>query len=88
MTDWKKVSGSQAVKPAEFDTTSSPSTVYQRKNIERVTFENDFGGTSDFWQYDERTMSHDEYSKLRAELLENEVTNLQLALVELYERTI
>ena len=87
MTDWKKVFGSQDVKPAEFDSTSSPSTVYQRKNIERVTIKSVFGD-SDFWQYDERTMSHDEYSKLRAELLENEVTNLQLALVELYENLI
>lgn len=84
MTDWKKVSGSQVSKPAEFDTTSSAVFVYQRRNIERITVENEFDGTSELWQYDERKMSHGEYEQL----LENELTQTQLALVELYERTI
>ena len=36
MTDWKKVTGTQPDKPEEVDRTSSPSTVYLRKNIEQV----------------------------------------------------
>ena len=39
MTDWKKVTGTQPDKPEEVDRTSSPSTVYLRKNIEQVTRE-------------------------------------------------
>ena len=36
MTDWKKVTGTQPERPEEIDRTSSPSTVYLRKNIEQV----------------------------------------------------
>ena len=57
MTDWKTVQGSQPEKPQEFDITSSKSTVYQRRNIKRTTTKD---GT-ELWEYDERTMSHDEY---------------------------
>ena len=39
MTDWKKVTGTQPDKPEEVDRTSSPSTVYLRKNIEQVARE-------------------------------------------------
>ncbi len=59
MQNWKKVHGSQASRPAEFDTTSSPTTVYQRRNITRVESED-----SELWEYDERTMTHDEYAVL------------------------
>ncbi len=79
MTDWYKVHGS--VKPAEFDATSSKFFVYQRRNAQLVTLENDFGGTYETWQYEERKLSHGEYEKLLAD----ENTNLQLALTELYE---
>ena len=84
MTYWQIVYGSQDVKPAEFDTTSSAYYVYQRRNVRRVTTEDEFG-TSEFWQYDERKLTKDEYNALRAELLKTELTNTQLALVDLYE---
>ncbi len=84
MTNWQIVHGSQDVKPAEFDTTSSAVYVYQRRNVKRVSTENEFG-TSEYWQYDERKLTRDEYNALRAELLETELTNTQLALTELYE---
>ena len=71
---WQTVYGS--IKPAEFDTTSSKVYVYQRRNFQQV---------DDFWQYEERKLTHDEYQKLRIEILEKENTNLQLALAELYE---
>ena len=45
MKDWKKVQGSQVERPAEFDATSSPTTVYQRRNIAQVEVEGaDVGG--------------------------------------------
>ena len=84
MTDWQIVHSSQDTMPAEFDTTSSAYYVYQRRNVRRVTTEDEFG-TSEFWQYDERKLTKDEYNALRAELLETELTNTQLALVDLYE---
>ena len=80
MTDWFLTHGSQSVKPAELDTTSSDKYVYQRRNVQRVTVEN-FGFTSEFWQYEERKLAHGEYEKL----LESELTQTQLAITELYE---
>ena len=67
MTDWKKVQGSQAEKPVEFDTTTSAVVVYQRKNIERITVGNADGSTTELWQYDERQISHEEYAQMRAD---------------------
>lgn len=59
MTNWTKVQGSQAEKPAEFDTTSSKKYIYQRRNVERIKTEE-----SELWQYEERKMSRDEYNVL------------------------
>lgn len=66
MTDWKAVQGSQAARPAEIDTTSSAVTVYQRRNIERTTVENDDGTATELWRYDERQMTRGEYADMRA----------------------
>ena len=68
MTDWRKAQGSQSEKPAEFDTTTSAFTVYQRRNIERITVENGDGSTTELWQYDEREMTHEEYETLSMQL--------------------
>lgn len=62
MKDWKKVQGSQTEQPAEFDTTSSASTVYQRRNVQRVTVKNQDGTITELWEYDERTMTFEEYA--------------------------
>ena len=65
MTDWSKVRGS--VKPLEIDTTSSPSTVYLRRNIEEVEVEDQQSGeTIKEWQYDEMTLSHSEWDKMQS----------------------
>ena len=66
MTDWRKVQGSQATRPAEIDTINSSVTVYQRRNIERITVKYEDGSTAELWQYDEREMTHDEYAQMRA----------------------
>ena len=71
MKDWKKVHGSQVEQPPEFDTASSPTTVYQRRNIQRVIIENIDGTKSELWEYDERTMSHDEYAVI-AEIIKTQ----------------
>ena len=90
MTEWTTVHGSQAEKPSEFDTTSSAVVVYQRRNVKRIEIENQDGSISELWEYEERKMSRDEYAFIMSERnakLEDELTNLQLALCELYEAT-
>lgn len=62
MKDWKKVQGSQSEQPAEFDTKSSVDTVYQHRNIKRVTVENQDGSKTELWDYEERTLTRDEYA--------------------------
>lgn len=66
MTNWKTVQGSQTTRPAEIDTSSSAVTVYQRRNIERVTVENGDGTTTELWQYEERQMTREEYTDMQA----------------------
>lgn len=60
MTDWKKVNGSQAEKPAEFDETSSSSVVYQRRNVHTIEVENQDGTKVTLWEYEERTLTPSE----------------------------
>ena len=67
MKDWEKMQGSQAERPDEFDTTSSPTTVYQRRNVQRVTVNNADGTKAELWEYEERTMSREEYADLLLE---------------------
>lgn len=61
MTDWKKAYSASA--PAELDKESSPTTVYQRRNIKMVTEEKD-GVPMVHYEYEERTMSHEEYTAM------------------------
>ena len=82
MTEWEQVYGDE--KPLETDSDSSQFFVYQRKNIERVTVENE-GVTYETWRYDERKLTKDEYARMREAELEEELTQTQLALAELYE---
>ena len=56
-------------KPTEWDTTSSATVVYQRKNIEEQ-IRKGIDGEEDHtvYVYSERTMSQEEYAQLQAEL--------------------
>lgn len=78
MTDWEKVCGSQETKPTEFDTTSSDIVVYQRRNIKEVevTTEttDDESETHTEWQYEERTMTKDEFNEVYANQLVAQLT--------------
>ena len=68
MKEAKKVTGTQPDKPEEVDRTSSPSTVYLRKNIEQVTREVEGSDgkmqTVTEWQYDEKEMTVKEYENM------------------------
>ena len=57
---WKNVTGCQPNKPDEVDTTSSPTTVYLRRNIQQkeVTQNEE---TITVWAYEEAQLSLEEY---------------------------
>ena len=78
MKDWKKVHGSQAEQPPEFDTTSSSTTVYQRRNIQRVTIENIDGTKSELWEYEERKMTREEYSEFERVKMQSNIAYLSM----------
>lgn len=66
MTGWKVVRGSQETAPSELDMSSSPTTVYQRRNIEQIEVEQtDSDETVSMWQYEEREMTPAEYSQMQ-----------------------
>lgn len=92
MTDWKIVYGSQTEKPAEFDTESSPTVAYQRRNIQRVK---DSESESEFWKYEEREMTHAEAIKVQLTDTMSKISNVEetsttglLAITDLYEQLI
>lgn len=66
MTDWYESSSVGETHPAEVDTTSSPTVAYQRRNFTSEV--NEDGNT--VWTYEERTMPHAEYSRVRIAELE------------------
>ena len=60
MKEWREVFGTEAEQPEEFDTTASPTTVYQRRNIKKATKEDADGKKITGWQREEREMSREE----------------------------
>lgn len=64
MTNWKvSYSPYSAPKPAALDTTSSPTTVYERKDFEVVTHKGTEGEEdTKEWKYLERSYGKDEYN--------------------------
>lgn len=44
--------------------TTSPTTVYERRNISKVTVE-DENGSIDMWEYEERQMTIEEYEQMQ-----------------------
>ena len=58
--------------PEEFDTTSSPETVYQRRNIKEVTRDEPDGAKVKGWEREERELTIGEYEQM---MLTREVVN-------------
>lgn len=78
-------------KPTEWDTTSSPTVVYQHKNITEQ-IRKDIDGEEDrtVYVYSERTMSQEEYTKIQADL-ESPATKMimqQLSSIEINQEMI
>lgn len=58
---WKKVQSKQ--KPTEIDITSSPNGVYYRRNIQKLTKENESGEISVYYEYEESFMTMNEWEE-------------------------
>lgn len=92
---WKEVVGNQEKKPALTDTTSSPTTVYIRKNVKRVLITQLDGSSAYAWQYEEAALTlaeYAEYEELVAQIetpaiqaLQEQNSILQAALADIYE---
>ena len=72
MKKWRTVFGTEAVMPEEFDTTSSPETVYQRRSIKEVTRGEPDGEKVKGWAREERELTIGEYEQM---MLTREVVN-------------
>lgn len=72
MKEWRIVFGTEAVMPEEFDTTSSPETVYQRRNIKEATKTDADGKKVTGWEREERELTIGEYQQM---MLTREVVN-------------
>jgi len=60
--------------PQEFDTTSSPTTIYQRRNVHKVSVVNEMDNTStDGWEYEERELTKEEYLEIYSAMLEDKL---------------
>lgn len=69
MTEFKTVRDSRTERPATIDTTSSTSTVYERKNIHQETFAEDMGGKVrevTEWVYEQREYTQEEYASMNS----------------------
>lgn len=67
MKDWKEVHDSRVEQPAVLDTSSSATTVYERRNIRQVTREVSTGGEAvsvTEWVYEQRELSAAEYAEM------------------------
>lgn len=67
MTDWKEVHDSRAEQPAALDTSSSPTTVYERRNVRQETREVTMGEETQEvteWVYEQRELSTAEYAEM------------------------
>lgn len=92
---WKEVIGNQERKPTTTDTTSSPTTVYIRKNVKRVLITQPDGNSAYAWQYEEAALTlaeYAEYEDLVAQIetpaiqaLQEQNSILQAALADIYE---
>ena len=72
MKEWRTVFGTGAAMPEEFDTTSSPETVYQRRNIKEATKTDADGKKVTGWEREERELTIGEYQQMK---LTREVVN-------------
>ena len=94
MTEWKKVHDSRPERPGEIDTTSSTSTVYERRNIQQETREIGFGEnatTYTEWVYEQREYTQEEFSQMRSPATQSimqAISDLELSIASIGLETV
>lgn len=85
---WKLTENSSSEKPLEVDETSSQSIVYVRKEFKEIPVLDEEGQEiGSKWQYMENTIPKTDWETYKNLLdTQADITDIQLALVELYER--
>lgn len=73
MTQWKRVQGSLNISQEQFDSTSSKICVYERRNFEIVENKQEDGSIVQLLEYDERTMSKEEYNQIQIKALNKDL---------------
>lgn len=87
MTKWKTVKGTMTEEPKAVDMTTSPTTVYERRNIKKVVVKDNENNDVEMWEYEERQMSIEEYEGLQnaletpaMQLVMQAISNLELSI--------
>lgn len=87
MTKWKTVKGTMTEEPKTVDMTTSPTTVYERRNIKKVVVKDNENNDVEMWEYEERQMSIEEYEGLQnaletpaMQLVMQAIANLELSI--------
>lgn len=89
MTEFKTVHDSRVEEPATIDTTSSETTVYERKNIRQETTtrgEGDNAITVTEWVYEQREYTREEYNMMLSPAIQGvqqALSNIELAIAAL-----
>lgn len=89
MTEWREVHDSRMEKPALLDTTSSKTTVYERRNVRQETREETMGGETvsvTEWVYEQREYTAAEYAQMTSpatRAIMQAVSGLELSVAEL-----
>ena len=85
MQNWTLTYSYQPVKPLDFE--FSDDFVLQRRNIQRGFEVDEVSGENfDFWFFEQRALTIDEFNTLKDSLRDDDITQLQLALTEIYEK--
>lgn len=85
---WKLTENSNSEKPLEIDETSSQTYAYIRKDFKEIPVTDEEGEeTGTRWQYMENAIPKADWETYKDLLTtQDKITDIQLALVELYER--
>lgn len=89
MTEFKTVHDSRAEEPTTIDTTSSETTVYERKNIRQEIVahgEGDDAATTTEWVYEQREYTREEYNMMLSPAIQGvqqALSNIELAIAAL-----
>lgn len=90
MKEWRKVFGTEAAMPEEFDTAQSPSTVYQRRNVKKATKTEENGNKVTGWEREERELTLAEYQTmmLMSEIVSDNTSGIIASVTEFQKEAV